>query len=164
MRMRKLLLMVIIFSLMSGAVYPAVVELPIASKLDEFADICCEDEMARLDNFAIQLQNNPEARGVIIFYGGRLYPSCYSRNQPRRPKRNEATFRARRMIEYLVMTRSINQTRLVLMNGGYRESLMAELWMLPKGAGLPTATPTLQLKYIEFRKGKVRPSDFECME
>ncbi|MBC7909727.1 MAG: hypothetical protein H7Y30_04450 [Pyrinomonadaceae bacterium] len=164
MLMRKLLLLVIILSLMSGAVYPAVVDRPTASKFDEFADICCEDEMARLDNFAIELQNNPEARGVIIFYGGRLYPSCYNRNQPRRPRRGEALMRTERMMEYLVRTRGINQTRLVWMNGGYRESWTAELWLLPKGADLPTATPTLQLKDIEFRKGKVRSSDFACME
>ena len=42
-------------------------------KFDEFGDINCEDEMARLDNFAIQLQNEPCTKGVIIFYGGRTF-------------------------------------------------------------------------------------------
>jgi hypothetical protein len=45
-------------------------------KFDEYGDICPGDEKARLDNFAIQLQNNPELQAYIIFYGGRCYSSC----------------------------------------------------------------------------------------
>src|SRR6266536_2529177 len=37
-------------------------------KFDEFGDIKCEDEMARLDNFAIQLLHDTTTTGVIIFY------------------------------------------------------------------------------------------------
>jgi len=52
-------------------------------QFDEFGDINCEDEMARLDNFAIQLQNEPAAKGVMIFYGGRRFKG-------RLPKQGEA--------------------------------------------------------------------------
>jgi hypothetical protein len=34
---------------------------------DDFGDINCEDEYARLDHFAIQLQQDPTTTGVIIF-------------------------------------------------------------------------------------------------
>jgi hypothetical protein len=36
-------------------------------KFDEFGDIKCEDEMARLDNIAVHLQSAPENNAVIIF-------------------------------------------------------------------------------------------------
>ena len=42
-------------------------------KFDEFGDINCESEMARLDNFAVQLQNEPAMKGIIVFYGGRRF-------------------------------------------------------------------------------------------
>jgi hypothetical protein len=40
-------------------------------KVDEYGAINCEDEMARLDNYAIELQNDPSAQAVVIVYGGR---------------------------------------------------------------------------------------------
>src|ERR1044072_9722543 len=57
-------------------------------QLDEFAGTNCEDEMAHLDNFAIQLQQAPTMKGVIIFYGGGV--------RGRLPKRGEAAARAGR--------------------------------------------------------------------
>src|ERR1051325_8664958 len=50
---------------------------------DEFGDIKCEDEMARLDNFAVTLQNEPSAKGLIVIYGGRRF-------RGRLPKQGEA--------------------------------------------------------------------------
>lgn len=44
---------------------------PPSRKFDEYGDINFEDEKARLDNFAVQLQNEPSARGYIIAYSGR---------------------------------------------------------------------------------------------
>jgi hypothetical protein len=39
-----------------------------ARKIDEYGSIRFGDEQARLDNFAIELQNDPTARGFIIIY------------------------------------------------------------------------------------------------
>lgn len=54
-------------------------------KFDEFGDIKCEDEYARLDDFAIQLQHEPQAKGVLNFYGGKisfwLQPASYDQPQ-----------------------------------------------------------------------------------
>lgn len=160
--MRTLSLMVIILCLMAGYAHSSGVS-DEARKIDDFPDICCEDEMARLDNFAIELQNEPEARGYIIIYGGRYYVSCYNQTRPRRPRRGEALMRAARMPEYLNV-RGINPQRVTMIDGGYRESWMAELWIVSKGAHPPKPTPTLQLKDIKFRKGKVSSRHFECSE
>ena len=42
---------------------------PIPVKFDDYGDIRFNDEKARLDNYAIQLQNQPGAQGYIIGYG-----------------------------------------------------------------------------------------------
>ena len=39
--------------------------------LDEYGDIKFDDEKARLDNFAIELQNDPTSQGYLTCYGGR---------------------------------------------------------------------------------------------
>jgi len=132
-------------------------------KFDEYADICCEDEKARLDYFAIELQNNPEATGYVIFYGGRRYSSCwydYPRHRSRIPYKEEAEERAAIVKPYLVNQRGIAAERIAVVSGGHRQSLMIELWIVPKGAKVPAPTPTLKPEDIKYRKGKLRNRAF----
>jgi len=132
-----------------------------ARLLDTFGNICCDDELARLDNFAIQLQNDPEVQGYIIFYGGRRYgsPYCHS-TRLRIARRGDAEARVARLKPYLTATRGIDASRIVVINGGYREEWTAELWIIPKGATPPTPTPSIKPEEIKFRKGK--PGRFDC--
>ena len=46
-----------------------------------YDNICWEDEKSRLDNFAIQLQNQPDVKGYIIVYAGK--ESCAVEAQTR---------------------------------------------------------------------------------
>jgi hypothetical protein len=133
------------------------------SKVDEYGDICCDDEMARLDNFATHLQNNPDARGYIIYYGGRLrrYPYCHSKRLGL-PKRGDAAARARILKPYLESTRGVDPARFVVINGGYREEWTAELWLVPKGAAPPSPTPTVDPRRVRFSKGRVNRRHFAC--
>ena len=124
-------------------------------KFDEFGDIKCEDEMARLDNFAIQLQHEPQAKGVIIFYGGKTF-------REKLPRRGDAAARAARLKPYLVNRRGIPAAQVIVIDGGYAEEWRVELWIIPSGASLPAAQPTIPLKEIRFRKGKANPRDFRC--
>jgi hypothetical protein len=122
---------------------------------DEFGDINCEDEMARLDSFAVQLQNQPNAKGVIIFYGGRRF-------RGRLPKQGEAAARAARMKPYLVGRRSIQSERVIMIDGGYREEFQVELWVIPADVTPPSGTPTVPSKDIKFQKGKATARQFRC--
>ena len=135
----------------------------VARQIDQFGDICCDDEKARLDNFAIQLLKEPESQGYIIFYEGRRYEYCYKR-RPRIPRRGEAQARVARMKPYLVDLRGFNDKPIVVMNGGYREEWMTELWIVPKRANPPQPNPTLQAKDIKFRKGKIPKGEYWCIE
>ena len=96
-----------------------------ARKFDEYGNIRFNDEKARLDNFAIQLQNEPAAQGYIIGYG-----SCDA----------EGTTRANRAKDYLVNTRGIDAGRLVVVDGGCMPELKVELWIVPSGATPPVAS------------------------
>lgn len=99
-------------------------------------DVCCscayDDQKARLDNLAVQLQNDPSASAYIIAYAGR---------NSRRGEANRLLTRAR---DYLVTQRDINSSQIVVVNGGFREEDCVELWIVPSGALPPQPTPTVQ--------------------
>src|SRR5205823_10702972 len=98
---------------------------PGSRKFDEYGNIRFNDEKARLDNFAIQLQNEPTSQGYIIGYG-----SCDAEGQTR----------ANRAKDYLVNTRGIDAGRLVVVDGGCMPELKVELWIVPSGATPPAAS------------------------
>jgi len=124
-------------------------------KFDYFGDIKCEDEMARLDNLAVNLHSAPDRKAVIIFYGGRRF-------RGRLPQRGEAAARAARLRTYLVQRRGIPSDRVVLIDGGYAEEWHAEVWVIPAGATMPSPQPTIPVEKIRFRKGKPNPRNYEC--
>lgn len=134
-----------------------------ARKFDEFADVNCEDEKARLDNFANELQNNPDVRGYIVFYGGKRHQNPNVRNSGLvLPRRGEAQARAARLKPYMHDNRGIDSHRIVVINGGYRAEWTAELWIVPKGATPPMLTPTVKAQEMRFRRGRIKKSDYEC--
>ena len=122
---------------------------------EEFGDIKCEDEMARLDSFAIQLQNEPSSKGLIVFYGGRLF-------RGRLPKQGEAAARAARLKPYLVERRGIPKDSIMVVDWGYTEDWHVQLWIVPQGATIPDREPTIPIKEIKFGKGKATPRQFQC--
>jgi hypothetical protein len=102
--------------------------LPAKARLfDEYGNIRFNDEKARLDNYAIQLQNEPTAQGYIIAYG-----SCDGEGQTR----------GNRAKDYLVNTRGIDAGRLVVVDGGCMPELKVQLWIVPQGATPPTPDTT----------------------
>jgi hypothetical protein len=116
-------------------------------KLDEYGDITIGDEKARLDNFAIELQHDPNAIGYIIVYGGR------------RSREGIAKTRASRARNFLVEYRGVAPERLAWIDGGYREDLTTELYILPRGVPAPTPAATVdpaEVKLIRDAKPKKR--------
>jgi hypothetical protein len=155
-------LLIIIFCVIVANAHPSTAPSE-ARKFDEFGDVCCEDEKARLDNFANELQNNPEVQGYIVFYGGKRhkYPYCHS-SRLMLPRRGEAEARAARLKPYISETRGIDPHRIMVVNGGYHDQWAAELWIVPKGANPPVPTPTVKPQEIRFRRGRIKRRDYEC--
>ena len=106
-------------------------------------DVCCscsfDDQKARLDNLAVELQNDQSTTSYIISYGGRT------------GRIGQADRLGARARDYLVSQRGIDPSRIVVVNGGFREEDCVELWVVPSGATAPQPTPTVQA-------GDVRPS------
>ena len=99
---------------------------PECRKFDSYTDLRFNDEKARLDNFAIALQQDPGAQGYYVIYG-----SC----------EGEADQRSARAVDYLVNNRGIDRGRITVVNGGCRETLTVDLWICPAGATAPTPEP-----------------------
>jgi hypothetical protein len=106
-------------------------------------DTCCscsyDDLKARLDNLAVELQNDPTTTTYIFAYGGRT------------SQIGQADRLLARARDYIVSQRGIDASRIVLVNGGFREEDCVELWIVPRGATTPQPSPTVQ-------PGDVRPS------
>lgn len=94
-------------------------------RFDEFPDISRNDEKARLDNFGIELQNDPTATAYVI-----VYPGKYG-------KRGDVQHHASRVVDYLVNSRGLDQRRIVTLVGPTRDELFVELWITPQGATPP---------------------------
>lgn len=99
-------------------------------------DVCCtcsfDDQKARLDNLAVELQNDQSTTSYIFAYGGRT------------SRVGQADRLGARAREYLVSQRGIDPARIVVLNGGFREEDCVELWIVPSGATPPDPRPTVQ--------------------
>ena len=87
-----------------------------------------------LDAFGQHLKANPSLRAFLISYGGKQ--SC----------RNEALLRARLATGYLSKMHGISSRRSPILNGGYRQAWVVELWVGSPGAALPSPAPTINKK------------------
>jgi hypothetical protein len=97
-----------------------------ARKFDEFGDILASDLIARLDNLAIEVQNEATARAFLVVYRTR-------RDLPGLSNRY-----AHRMKSYMVNSRGVSPERVVTVDGGEASCLTQELWIVfPGGAPQP---------------------------
>jgi hypothetical protein len=97
-----------------------------ARKFDEFGGVAFSDMLARLDGFAIELQNAPAATGLIAVYPqmSDKIPGWFLR-------------RAYWAKGYLAKARGLGAGRVQVVNGGFRDEVTYELWVVPPGADSP---------------------------
>lgn len=100
-------------------------ELPACRKFDEFPAIALNDVKARLDNYAIELQNDPSSTAYVIVYPGQ------------HGKPGEVQKQITRSVDYLANSRGIDKRRIITIIGPTRGDLMVELWVCPQGAKTP---------------------------
>jgi hypothetical protein len=103
-------------------------EPPQPRRFDEFESSAFDDDKARLDAFAIELQNNPDSQGYIIMYQGTDKASMRAR---------KVEVLSKRTLDYLVKARGIDPRRIVITNWGTREKTTYDLWVVPPGAMPP---------------------------
>ncbi len=136
----------------------------VSQKVDEFGITNCDDWMARSESLSSKMREDKSSLGYIIYYGGRVNIQPYSPYTKRLPRRGEAFARAAVIKSRYINTLGIDENRIILLNGGYRENWTVELWLVPKGARPPLPTPSVKESEIRFRKGEVRKQEYTCWE
>jgi hypothetical protein len=121
---------------------PPVVE---CKPFDQFQPVAFDDEKARLDNLAIELQNAPDAQAYIIIYAGRT------------SRAGQADMLGKRAMDYLVNQRGVDARRITVINGGYRDTDFIEIIICPPGATPPQPTPTVQPGDVQPAQQRTRP-------
>jgi hypothetical protein len=105
----------------------------IGCAFDNYGDIKFEDEKARLDNFAIQLTNQPLSSGHILISAGQ------------ETFEKEAEERLDRAKSYLADVREIDPNRIVTVDCGFSQELTAQLWVVPLEAAPPVCSNSLEV-------------------
>lgn len=131
--MRKLLATLLLLALWTVAVHARQLQTAVqeqgdgAKKVDEFGDLLITTWLARLDYFAVELQNAPGAMGYIVAH---MAPN----KSPGWPLRRAQLARG-----YLIRSRGLDEGRVQVYNGGYRDEPLYQFWIVPPGAKLPVA-------------------------
>ncbi len=110
-----------------------------------------ESELGNLEGYAATLRKLPRARAYIIayaqYYAERTGDSYTYNAEGKSIKRvyrdspNEAQKILKAEKDHLVKTYHIAASRIVIVDGGYRERRDVELWIVPRGQHAPIATP-----------------------
>ena len=118
----------------------------IGCRFDSYGDIKFEDETARLDNFAIQLSNEPLSSGYLLMFAGQ---ETYE---------NETEERLARAKSYLSNVRDIDPNRIVGVDCGFATQLTIKLWIVPVGASPPECIEGgLEFREVKFTKPRPKP-------
>lgn len=138
-----------------------------AKQIDEFTRISCGDFMARMDAILSELQDSPDSKIYVVFYGGRYRKqSLWSKKTKsldkirlKYPHREDGLNWAKSIPLYLTSefvyeTKALMSDKIVLINGGFREDMQVEIWLVPKDAESPKPTPTIAEADIKFRSDK----------
>jgi hypothetical protein len=114
---------------------------------DKYSDLNFEREKDRLDRLAIRLGQDLDNVAYIVVYAGEK--ACA----------DEAKLRANRAKQYLVRKRGLSEERVVAIDGGYRETLSVELYVVPQTAPPPNIVPTIspsEVKIIDCNRMRER--------
>lgn len=88
--------------------------------IDKYGSLRWEDEKARLDNLAIQLNRDPNLIGYITIWAGNR--SCAG----------DAVAHAIKARRYLTEVRHVPWNRIAFRDLGYRDSFTVMLWLFPR--------------------------------
>jgi hypothetical protein len=111
---------------------------------DQYGDIKFEDEKARLDNFAIQLSNEPLTTGYILMSAGQV------------TFEKEAAERLARAKSWVVDVREVDSNRVVTIDCGFSRDLTIQLYIAALGVSPPTCS-NIEVPFSEVKFTKPRP-------
>lgn len=106
---------------------------------DRYGNIRFIDEQARLDNFAIQIANEPASKGLILISAGQ---ETY---------KGEAAYHLNRAKSYLVGFRGVDSKRIIAVDCGFTRELSTTLWIVLPGVTLPDCNSWDQIPLSEVK-------------
>jgi len=115
------------------------------TKFDEIRTLEWPDLMARLDNVAINFQS--QSSDIV------LYLIAYSGPHGCAGQANRLNLQAK---TYLVAKRGVHSRRIILIDGGFLDKRMIDVWMLPSHVSPPQAAPNIDQKLIRLRNCRKR--------
>ena len=133
---------ILIFTIVGAVQFVAAQEKPRAVLVDHWIKIRCEDNLGRLDNYIVELQNDPAASGhVVIYYGERSLKERFE---------NENVITAHFAFRKFDATR----VKILTVNRGNDNNENAELkfWRIPAGADLPDARAESKMELAPISK------------
>ena len=101
---------------------------------DSFSSYYQSQMRAIMDGFLIEIQNHPELKGYIISYGER--------------KRPQSLAAGVKFFKDHIKFRRFDSTRISIVEGGYRDNIAAELYLMPPDGETPVSKPTVNKKFI----------------
>lgn len=124
-------------------------------KLFEFGLMTCDEMTEQIDRLEIALGKEPDTNAYIIFYSG-LYSSTQRIGKVKKPILiDHRAFGFVRFISNQLTYRKLDKTKVEIKDGGYRDRVLFEVWLVPKGASPPMPEPTVNPKDPRFKNIKV---------
>jgi hypothetical protein len=156
MKLPSILILLVLFA---GAAYA---QPSVAVKLDEINYASCDDFSARVDHAGIEQRNQTGSKIYFIFYEGKKRANGYSAKDGKsNPALSGFQDFSDGIKKYLSFFKRESKN-VIILNGGYRALHTVEIWIVPESAEPPKLTPTLDVKDIKFRKGKMRYYSSPC--
>ena len=118
----------------SASCTTSIEQAPQARKVDEYGKLAARAAEARLDNFALELMNDPMAQAHILGYRAHA------------GRAGDGSKAATKAKDHLVKKRGVDASRVEAVDGGTRDVPTIELWVVPSGAMPPAPTPTVKAK------------------
>lgn len=140
---------IILLSVLFAFQYANAQEKPKAELVDSFIYSNSEEASVKIDMLNSMLHQSPTNAGYVIVYGGKV------------SKRGEIEAHLRG-IRVTFTIKRIDQERVPVIKGGYRDKVTIEFWIVPEGADLPQPTPTIDAKKVRFKGVSRKTIPYDC--
>lgn len=104
-----------------------------------------EQDKPRIDRFANEMKVNSSADAYIIAFAGLM------------SYKNEVKIRLNCIRKYLISTHGISDSRLKLIDGGYRSEKSVKLFLVNPGDPKPTPFPTMKREAVRLTRAPKYP-------
>lgn len=132
-----------------------------AIKIDEFENLNCDEYLGRMDVTFAEASKDKSSSLLMLIYEGKEpeYNAGKNRIEIVSSKFGSAEAKFRSIKKYMSY-RKFPVKRASFINGGFRERMTVEIWLIPSGAPLPKLSPTLTR--MRYRKGGARGFCTDC--